>query len=146
MLGGRKIFRGKTIDEPSYWIIGSGSFVDVDNKSFIIFRMIGLDENGDSKPRIRWEEVTPTSVQQFINRYDNHSRKIFEGDIIRYKKRFNDDWEEHYLVVMDRDCVIEEGLGLWYPNGALGEIEIVGNIIDDYDLLDGKCKHYVDRL
>ena len=91
--------------------------------------------------RVSGIEIDKNTVEQYIGVNDNTGSKIFEGDIVKYGdmvgvinyfcgcfciKTTNPDWKNRNNPAID--IVINE-----YPN----EIEIIGNIHDNPDLLDG---------
>lgn len=83
--------------------------------------------------------VDPETVGQYTGMLDKNGTKIFEGDIIDFSKRSEDDGygvveydadETEFEVIYDS---YYDGLGRrYYPR----DIEVVGNIYDNPELLE----------
>ena len=86
--------------------------------------------------------VDPDTVGQFTGLTDKNGRKIFEGDIVQYYGTYslevfieNGHTKTRWFdTVTNRECT-EFFMG--YDEG-LGECEIIGNIHDNHELLEGE--------
>ena len=84
---------------------------------------------------IGYKEVIPETVGQFTGRLDKNSREIYEGDIVRIEDSSNAIIEYSKLEAM----FIFNFIGRWKIYGtwntARKDIEIIGNIHDNPELL-----------
>jgi hypothetical protein len=76
-------------------------------------------------------------LQQFIGILDKNMRRIYEGDIVKFKYALHEhDYEEsigevHFLqgvYYFDRDLMFATN----DPNFCLESVEVIGNILEDY--------------
>ena len=140
------LFRGKwTVN--GEWIEGAYSpfngnfFGEREEKPHII--IISDDEDIDGL----WCEVLPETVGQYTGLTDKNGKRIFEGDICRFK-RFNDIYIGKIVFNVKTASFV-----MWYQSivGAYGEkathkmllsvcdgIEVIGNIHDNPELLGGE--------
>lgn len=90
--------------------------------------------------------VDPATVGEFTGLTDKNGTKIFEGDVVRYTERkFNGSDVQcikHVEFAEGGWCVDCWFLNNWLFDGANGniqleEIEIIGNIHDNPELLEG---------
>lgn len=79
--------------------------------------------------------VDPKTVGQYTGLKDKNGTKIFEGDIVLLKGD-----EEPYQVVFDESCFQVYNSSVCYvmDNFYDYEIEVIGNIYDNPELLGGK--------
>lgn len=87
--------------------------------------------------------VDVKTVGQYTGLKDKKGVEIYEGDIISYTMlRFNGvgyETEEEYGVVEYGDAVFEiDGVPLYVAHAEDDEIEIIGNIYENLELLENK--------
>lgn len=150
-MGIREIeFRGKDIDTGK-WVYGSyfehkkvnlciaSESEIIENTQHLIVRdKIACDwgfENG-----IQCVDINPKTVGQYIRQKDINRTKIFEGDIVRIYA-YNYDSDVVYQVKYDEytaSFVIEgNDLCVSFDNVCGWEVEVIGNIYDNPELLEG---------
>lgn len=80
-------------------------------------------------------EVDPKTVGQYTGLVDKNGTKIFEDDIILLRSD-----EEPYQVVFDKSCfhVYDSSVCYIMNNFYDYEMEVIGNIYDNPELLGGK--------
>ena len=142
------IFRGKRVDNGE-WIYGSLSWFT--DGSPIEITMVERPKGNDKWTRV----VAPETVGQYSGLCDKNGNKIWEGDIlVESKKRGGfDEWCYRYEVVYTSDdvgscgcCNAEfSGIGFVFQSiigtrfrGKFDELEIIGNIHDNPELLEVK--------
>ncbi len=91
-------------------------------------------------------EVDPSTLGQYTGLTDENGKKIFEGDIVRYMERQFDGEDVPIVGVVEYleggFVVSRHSLNRWLWNGADGnirlrEIEVIGNIHDNPELVKG---------
>ena len=129
------LFRGKRLGSGE-WI--EGYLIVSDERNFIsshpecltsFYYMDGYSFSG-------FVEVDPSTVGQYTGMTDKNGKRIFEGDILRYK---NCDDEYGFLFVEFRNgsfCVNEHGVTCDPVSEALClGVEVIGNIYDNPEIL-----------
>jgi len=139
----RKIeFRGKR-QRDGEWVYGY--LADFN----IILEEIDFDDEGNLD--IYPIEVIPGTVGQYIGRYDKNRKKIYEGDIVRivmthsFFRKINMEmvWAYNYVVIWSkkhcgfvfRNIDVPEMPDLVLDDVIINEIEILGNVFDNSELL-----------
>ena len=139
------LFRGKRSDTGE-WVEGllsQTTVIAADKAAYVATTIVKLFE----KPFCgEWYEVDPATVGQYAGLNDKNGKRIFEGDLLRYTERaFNGS---------DVPCVnpveFAEGgwaVDCWFLNNwlydgkngniQLDEVEVVGNIHDNPELMEG---------
>ena len=91
--------------------------------------------------------VTPGTVGQFTGLHDKNGKETYEDDILRVYDReryFNIvvKWSEETMAFMACDCNGNQSPLSWFSNliSPMYEIEIIGNIYDNPELLKGGIK------
>ena len=122
------LFRGKTKD--GRWVYGQ---LWVNRTATRETAYIVLDDGN-------LEEVEPSTVGQYTGLTDKNGVKIFEGDVVRYLNSI----ESGTGVVTFDTCAyqfnwidIDEANSLLMYFQCSEEMEVIGNIHDNPELLDG---------
>lgn len=121
------LFRGKDFGVINHiWCFGSLDTTE-DDRAIIIY-----PDRFGNKCRII---VDPKTVGQYTGLKDKNGTKIFEGDIILLRSD-----EEPYQVVFDESCfhVYDSSVCYVMNNFYDYEMEVIGNIYDNPELLGGK--------
>ena len=151
------LFRGKRIDI-NEWVEGYYAVSPTDNKSYIYakdYHEMDIAEDG-LHVAYRLMQVFPTTVGQYTGLTDKNGKKIFEGDIVRthYANAPKAVFVETVIFDGGKFCATSTNEGckttaaLWdgVPRLAIDksvymdEVEVIGNIHDDPDLLGGDDK------
>ena len=119
------LYRGKQI-ETGEWIEGS-----LIGNEVIVGKIVEFEE--DYFCTEFWYKVDPKTVGQFTGMTDKNGKRIFEGDIYSMGEK-----NILYVVIFDKSQFIGKqvrnrslaGLEYWKS-----DIEIVGNIYDNHELL-----------
>ena len=123
------LFRGKT--NCGIWVQGDLIHRQIWSSKFEVIR---LDDSGfDNYTEY---EVATDTIGQYTGLTDKNGKKIFEGDIVRYKKncpckieyincQFAMMWENFYR---DFEDVYDH------------DVEVIGNVFDNPELLKGGAK------
>lgn len=87
-------------------------------------------------------EVIPETVSQFIGLIDRYRKKIFEGDIVNIVTGINGYKSTYSSTIQEVKYIADNGIAVFYPfnNSDIVEVEVIGNIYDNKELLDGKDK------
>lgn len=133
------LFRGKRIDNGK-WVYGYYFYDSFYNKAYITVGNYCMRiSKGKSNHRIiNAFEVDAKAVGQYTGLKDKNGNKIFEGDIVDFPDRCDDDG--YGVVKYDADETefgieydsIYTGLGRQYHSR---DIEVIGNIYDSPELL-----------
>ena len=131
-------FRGET--ENDKWLFGS--LIVGDNFSSIL-----TEEALSNKP---FDEIGLSVIQgmvdlntvgQYIGRKDKNKKEIYDGDIMQHPQ-----YENPFVVVWNQEkCLYQlnriNGYGhFFFGDFEVSEWEIIGNIHDNYDLLERSTK------
>ena len=124
------LFRGKRVDNGK-WVYGdlihfacNNGNVGIDN-SFLV-----EDEN-----KIETFDVIPKTVGQYTGLTDKNGKKIFEGDIL--KNEYDDIETVEYFHNRFIPFAPPFAFDSWHEN----EIEIIGNVHDNSELLKGGAEN-----
>lgn len=126
------IFRGKR-EEDGKWVIGTG--IDTFGGTFILNAYERETDATDCDDY----RVNPLTVGQYTGLKDKNGKMIFDGDIVRYGDTI------HEVVFEQRNGTAYFGLVYsmieTLPFGHyqdLNQIEVIGNIHDNSELLKGE--------
>lgn len=137
------LFRGKTDDDE--WVYGSFCMDALEQFNGLcgVDGFIRLYDKAEGK--MQMYEVDRETVGQYTGLTDKNGKRIFEGDIVRYAERRlgGEDVSVAFPVTFDEGgfCVHRYFLNNWLRNGSDGntkleDIEIIGNVTDNQELLE----------
>lgn len=133
------IFRGRRVDngEWAYGYLVEATNVITDKKATFIF---GQDTTYFTHGEFACSfEVKPETVGQFTGLTDKNGKKVFEGDVVEYAGSCGEivfaECRGSFLS-REKDMYCEWLSTL--PRYGTGIMEIIGNIYDNKDLLEGK--------
>lgn len=128
------LFKGKRVDNGEWT---EGDLIQSRDKTYIhpkanSFR---VSETGLSK-LIVLREVIPETVGEYTGLTDKNGKKIFEGDFIRSNS------ERGYIEYYPNDCAFDvvDDHGFYWLISEMSNIEVIGNIHDNPELLEEKQK------
>ena len=128
------LFRGKRVDNGEWT---EGDLIQSRGKTYIHPKAnsFGVSETGLSK-LIVLHEVIPETVGEYTGLTDKNGKKIFEGDIIRSNS------ERGYIEYYPNDCAFDvvDDHGFYWLISEMSNIEVIGNIHDNPELLEEKEK------
>lgn len=129
------LFRGKIVDndEVDGWVYGD-DMINI-SSGFLVFI---IDETG-TEPI--FYEVDSKTVGQFTGVYDKNGKPIFEGDIVHC---YGGERCSGYYEVDDQVVVKDITDGVCKCLGAVEFLEVIGNIYDNPELMEGDEKNETD--
>ncbi|MEK5500963.1 YopX family protein [Bacillus sp. FSL M8-0168] len=124
-------FRGKPIEDYGdiKWFYGG---IDLNHDDKLAY--ISTPYNGHVP--VEWE-----SIGQYTGLKDDTGREIYEGDVVKFKSVY---YENKIMkaVVKFKDSLgafvfdMGDDQGTWIMNASMREIEVIGNIYENPDLLE----------
>lgn len=131
-------FRGKRVDDGG-WVYGD----------FCNYKFDGMDE---TIPCIHignlgyiknaFYQVDPNTVGQVSGLLDKNGKEIYEHDIVRYYDDIKDELVNSHVIYHKESCSFcvapTELCGDYIGLTAYWQFEVLGNIFDNPDLLNGK--------
>ena len=128
------LFRGKRLDNGE-WV--EGAFVGkYDPMLCISYAFIVAQKPKDSF--VTWYAVDPDTVGQYTGLTDNVKQRIFEGDIVSI---LPDDGDMGVIKWADDEAMFVLEADGWcanFDNYFSTDLEVIGNIHDNPDLLKGE--------
>ncbi len=127
------------------WLKNKEEMVDVNNIDFEnkeihypLYNAFCVDENGNSMINgvAKFENI---ELMQFTGEKDKNGKEIYKGDIVRYItgiEGYKSTYSEHITEV-----VYEYGRFYPFPNSDIIEIEIIGNIYENSELIENETKN-----
>jgi len=93
------------------------------------------------KSNMTWYEVDPKTVAQFVGRTDKKCKKIFEGDVVLLRRK-NLTPELFYVIWKNKSArfLLVDRNGVQPYPVDMADMEVVGNIHDNPELLNGGCR------
>lgn len=157
-------FRGRSVEAFSEEEWKYGYLIEDEGYSFIINQVIEANEQYITIGS--WCPVNPDTLGQSTGLKDKNGKEIFEGDILKFNDEWNEYCHEgyvdgsvegvNYVAVVRGEACFEFGKTR-YPESSLFirmederltfaeliksrdfEFEIIGNVWEDGDLIDGK--------
>lgn len=128
------IFRGKRLDNGE-WVEGNLFVSDTDGSTYILA--------GSRRVTIEWE-VDPGTVGQYTGLKDKNGKKIFEGDVCRFREWSKGEmcWigkvhfeHQHFMISGGPNKECETMFELCMSRFIPENIEVIGNIHDNSELI-----------
>lgn len=123
------LFRGKKI-ENGEWIVG--------NLTIWSDKTTSIDAE-PTEGSILWA-VVPETVGQYTGLTDKNGKKVFEGDIV--KNEYRKGQYQYFKIAYDTRVYcwqVENKYGmLGFLYNVIGDLEVIGNIHDNKELLEVK--------
>lgn len=122
------LFRGKNADNGE-WVYGYYWANELGN------HFIRVTEE-DYNYVLEDYEILSETVGEYTGLTDKNGKKIFEGDIIRSNS------ERGYIEYYPNDCAFDvvDDHGFYWLISEMSNIEVIGNIHDNPELLYARCK------
>ncbi len=136
------LFKAKRKD--GEWV--EGYYAVIGNRNVIIKKKpedyYSVDENLKKSYGNEVVEVSPETVCQWTGLNDENGQKIWENDIVLIHSNSIDDEDGYFTVEWDDECAMFElkgdGLITDFDSFDGFQCEVVGNIFDNPELLEGK--------
>ena len=138
-------FRGLSIDENSKGKMQYGYLIADGEQAFIINEVVEVNEQYITIGS--WCPVDQKTIEQSTGLKDKNGKEIFEGDILKVANN-DSSWFEVVKYDHDKAMFISKEVNLKYEvpetplydlfSPYLFKVEVIGNIWEDGDLIDGK--------
>ena len=116
------LFRGQRLDNDEW---AYGDLLHLPNGDVVI-----LSDKGYTK-------VKPVTVGQFTGLTDKNGNKIFEGNIVKVTTGIDGYKSTYHSAIQEVKYNAESGIAVFLPfdNSDMVEVEVIGNIYDNPELL-----------
>ena len=150
------LFRGKLIDN-CIWAFGNLSVEEIDysevnfikgNKKertiYIQHQKAEFEEYCNEYGRRDFRrvqnryKVDPDTVGQYTGLTDKNGKRIFEGDIVRGISFWHEKHKTYQVAFDDGDFYLVNDSGTMYRHEHVEDIEVIGNIHDNPELLEAR--------
>ena len=138
-------FRGLSIDESNKGEWQYGYLIEDNGQSFIINEVVEANEQYITIGS--WCPVDQKTVGQSTGLHDKKGKEIFEGDILKVANN-DSSWVEVVKYDHNKGMFISKEVNLKYEVSETSlydlfspypfKVEVIGNIWEDCDLIDGK--------
>lgn len=138
-------FRGLSIDENSKGKMQYGYLIADGEQAFIINEVVEVNEQYITIGS--WCPVDQKTIEQSTGLKDKNGKEIFEGDILKVANN-DSSWFEVVKYDHEKAMFISKEVNLKYEipetplydlfSPYLFKVEVIGNIWEDCDLIDGK--------
>ena len=126
------LFRGKRVDN-NEWVFGD--LIASKNKYYIHPQGNSFQVDGVLSRLIVLHEVKSETVGQYTGLTDKNGNKIFEGDIVKCLSLENGYVNKEVYYAEDRARFVLGSLGSDYDFEEYINVEVIGNIYDNPELL-----------
>lgn len=127
----KNLYRGKRVDNGE-WVDGDLIHRQIWGRALAIIRI-----SDDGFEHYEEYEVIPESVGQFTGLTDKNGNKIFEGDIVKVTTGIEGYKSTYHSAIQEVKYNAESGIAVFLPfdNSDMVEVEVIGNIYDNPELL-----------
>lgn len=128
------LFKAKRLDNGK-WV--EGQYLLIKEKVYIILEAETscMDSENTDLYATQWHEVMPETLCRYIGLTDKNENKIWENDIVEVPgeyEYFKIEWEnDSARYVMNGDSLVVD-----FDNYCSYEVEVIGNIFDNSELLE----------
>ena len=139
------LFKAKRVDDGE-WVEGNVIEDGVTGQTFIHSAGNSVNEsdkaNEEGCLKFVAFEVEPETLCQYTGKNDENKQKIWENDIVKIHSGYIDEEDGYFIVEWDKDAaryysINGEGLSVDFDNVYGYECEVIGNIFDNPELLEG---------
>ena len=135
------LFRGKRVDNGE-WVEGCLAAYDLICPNYPEDTSNATGDYYGQTPYVGFAEVDPSTVGQFTGLTDKNGKRIYEGDVVLYPWNYQDKTKRFTIKFKDGQFVaspIKKTEDYWdfMVGGYSKEMEIIGNVHDNPELLDG---------